>query len=70
MCVITKYIKPDGTFDLHQALRDECPKQIGSPHFKRAEDYIDEVEELFSPRKLTAAAYTLTHAVNIARRTT
>ena len=70
MCIITKYIKPDGSFDLHQALREQCPKQIGSPHFKRAEDFIDEVEELFIPRKLTSATCTLTHAVNIARRTT
>lgn len=67
MSFLYRYVNPDGSFDLSAALHERCADRIGKPSFKRAMDFIDEMEELSPIHHLESAAIAFNCAANIAR---
>lgn len=70
MPVLFKYLNADGSFDLSAALYERCSAYIGKPTFKRAIDFIDEMEELTPIHNPEAAAIAYACAASIARSAT
>lgn len=64
-----RFLNPQGEFQLTAALYEGCADRIGTPGFKRALDFLDEVAEITPIRKIESAALTYCTAVDMAKNT-
>lgn len=65
--VFLRYLNEDGTFNLSEALYERCADHIGSAGFRKALDFIDEVEDLTRITNVEAAVITYSYAASLAR---
>ena len=70
MPILFKYLNADGSFDLSAAVHERCANYIGKPSFKRAIDFIDEIEDITRIHNPEAAAIAYAYAASIARSAT